>query len=217
MTPRFKDETGKWYGKLRVLRFDGIRNGQAYWICKCWCGREVSVRGANLRSGNTTTCGSCSRQKKRRGKMRVQTINHVWVMRKYDPRDRSKSALWLFFCSWCGRGGEASERQIRGGKALLCECLRPTYYSWRKMIERCTSKNHAQYKDYGGRGITVCQRWRDSFSDFVTDMKPRPNGKTLDRYPNADGNYEPGNCRWATPEEQAAHRRKRERNAEYPA
>jgi len=213
MTPRFKDETGKWYDKLRVLRFDKMRNGQPYWVCKCWCGKELSVRGANLRSGNTTSCG-CSRKKPRRGKMVLEVFGHVLVIGKADPKD--PKTKWMFFCRWCPKIGEATELKIRNAKAPLCECLRPAYYSWRKMIERCTNKNHAQYKDYGGRGIAVCQRWRHSFSDFVHDMKPRPNGKTLDRYPDPDGNYEPGNCRWATPEEQAAHRRGRECNAEYP-
>jgi hypothetical protein len=209
VTTRFKDETGKWHGKLRVLRFDQSRNGQAFWICKCWCGGEVSVRGANLRSGNTKSCGSCSRKKVRRGKMFLQTFGHVLVMGKSDRADpRTK---WFFFCNWCSRPGEATERKIRNANAPLCECLKPTYYSWRKMIERCTSKNLPQFSDYRGRGIRVCQRWRESFSDFVTDMKPRPEGMTLDRWPNPAGNYESGNCRWATKKQQAQNRRKPKR------
>lgn len=85
------------------------------------------------------------------------------------------------------------------------------------MIERCTSKNHPQASDYVGRGITVCQRWRNSFSDFVYDMGPCPKGMSIDRYPDQDGNYQPGNCRWATREQQAANRRKRTSIADYPA
>lgn len=83
---------------------------------------------------------------------------------------------------------------------------RPTYESWRNMWKRCTYKGHQNYKNYGGRGITVCDRWID-YALFLADMGERPEGKTLDRYPDVNGNYEPGNCRWATPKEQAANKR----------
>jgi len=76
------------------------------------------------------------------------------------------------------------------------------------MRQRCFDSARAGYRDYGGRGITVCQRW-NSFENFLADMGERPIGKTLDRFPNPDGNYEPGNCRWATPLEQARNRRPR--------
>ena len=69
------------------------------------------------------------------------------------------------------------------------------------MVQRCTNPNNHKWPRYGGRGITVCERWR-TYENFLADMGPRPAGMTLDRYPNNDGNYEPGNCRWATPTEQ---------------
>jgi hypothetical protein len=82
-----------------------------------------------------------------------------------------------------------------------------TYKSWQSMIARCTNPNHPAYKDYGGRGITICQAWIRSFEQFLADMGERPHGLTLDRWPNNNGNYEPGNCRWATRSEQSRNRR----------
>lgn len=82
----------------------------------------------------------------------------------------------------------------------------PTYSSWQSMKNRCLNPNEPSYARYGARGITVCDRWLE-FANFLADMGERPAGTSLDRWPNAAGNYEPGNCRWATPTEQALNRR----------
>jgi hypothetical protein len=89
----------------------------------------------------------------------------------------------------------------------------PTYFAWEGMIQRCTNPNWRQWHNYGGRGITVCERWR-TFVNFLADMGERPEGRhgkiaeySLDRIDN-NGNYEPGNCRWATVAEQHSNKRR---------
>jgi hypothetical protein len=127
----------------------------------------------------------------------------------------------------CGNIVTVMNKQLRTKKTKSCGCLRredvsrrftthghtlekrfsPTYHSWAGMITRCTNPKRKTWGKYGGRGITVCDRWKNSFEAFLEHMGERPLGKTLDRYPNNDGNYEPNNCRWATWSEQMKNRR----------
>jgi hypothetical protein len=125
----------------------------------------------------------------------------------------------------CGTQKEVRLSVLRTGASQSCGCLARelttsrqvkhgqsgertlTYRSWLAMRERCSRPSHPHFASYGGRGISVCPRW-DSFEVFLSDMGPRPSkDHSLDRYPNNDGNYEPGNVRWATPKQQGRNRR----------
>ncbi len=146
-------------------------------------------------------------------------------------RNSERKTLWLCRCS-CGKEKNVTGKQLRGGQVVSCGCYMrthaaktflkhgfgstkdrvPEYESWSGMIQRCTNPKNAKYPRYGGRGITVCDRWRGSFEFFLSDMgfKPTP-AHSIDRKDN-DGNYDPDNCRWAIPIEQA---RNTSRNRRY--
>lgn len=118
----------------------------------------------------------------------------------------------------CGNVIAARLNSLKNGHTKSCGCFRvtnatkhgmykkPEYESWIGMIQRCTNSNNQAYKDYGGRGIKVCESWLTSFENFYKDMGKRPDGKTLDRK-DVNGDYEPNNCHWATNLEQANNKR----------
>jgi hypothetical protein len=92
-------------------------------------------------------------------------------------------------------------RKIHGHSGDSGKIMSPTYISWTSMKQRCLNPKQPKYKNYGGKGATVCDRWKNSFMSFLEDMGERPEDKTLDRI-DGSGNYEPSNCRWATQKEQ---------------
>lgn len=146
----------------------------------------------------------------------------------------NREIYWLCQCD-CGSQVTVRGSSLRRGTTRSCGCLQRevssrvlvslheaglwtthghtrgrrksrTYRSWASMIARVTNPSNDRFQDYGGRGITVCNRWR-AFENFLDDMGERPDGMSLDRIDN-DGNYEPGNCRWATPRQQQRNSRR---------
>lgn len=129
---------------------------------------------------------------------------------------RCDCGVELIVGGWLLRGGKKKACCVAGHKWRsdyydrnpgLTRLHSKEYSVFRGMWDRCVNKKNDSYKDYGGRGIKVCERWRE-FKNFFEDMGKRPTDRhTLDRFPDNNGNYEPGNCRWATPDEQRRNMR----------
>lgn len=109
-------------------------------------------------------------------------------------------------CGCAGSRRTIGKRSLRHGHARRGGASRE-YRTWQGMIKRCTNPRSKDWENYGERGIKVCARWRFSFSDFLADMGPKPIGKSIERI-NNDGDYEPGNCKWATRSEQNSNQRR---------
>ena len=158
--------SGKTFGRLTVINYDGSIKGRTYWNCLCNCGGEITLSSNRLlhKTGPTRSCG-CIRVEKgiERG---IANLKH-------------------------GEGGKTVE-----------------YEAWAQMRSRCSNPKHASWRLYGGSGIKVCDRWLEAFDNFLADMGRKPSSQhSLDRYPDPYGNYEPSNCRWATPLQQRHNRR----------
>ena len=153
------------------------------------------------------------------------------VVKALTAKRRHGQPLWMCLCD-CGNQALVRAKHLSGGNVRSCGCIRreqqigkvrrrwelhpghgetkPTtleYRTWAWMIQRCTNPNNSHWSAYGGRGITVCDRWRD-YRNFLADMGRKPEGLTLERI-DVNGNYEPSNCKWATWSEQNKNKRKR--------
>lgn|SRR5215469_6671225 len=131
---------------------------------------------------------------------------------------KDRRLYWLCFCR-CGKTRIIAGSTLASGNTRSCGCLhretirthagshRPEYRIWEAIIQRCTNRKCKSWKNYGGRGITICEHWRD-FANFFHDVGPRPDPKlTIDRI-NNDGNYEPGNVRWTDRRTQSLNSRR---------
>jgi hypothetical protein len=153
-----------------------------------------------------------------------QTFGRLFVESRGPNTKHSATRYWVL-CT-CGSRKLVRAEKLTGGRTRSCGCLNreeasrrngthrqrntPEYTIWASMKQRCSNPKNKRFKHYGGRGITVCQQWQDSFEAFLADVGPRPGPEySLDRFPNPNGHYEPGNVRWATKSQQARNTRNR--------
>lgn len=211
-----KDYTGETYEKLTIVerldeRYCG-KNGatQVQWRAECECGNSVLVTSSQWSAKIKTSCGCWSKRVhmfengERLGKLTVI---------EYLGNTEEGRHMWRCICD-CGDERIADASTLRSREDIACKYCgyhnksdTTEYRSWINMISRCTNPNNSRYSDYGERGITVCERWLNSFENFLEDMGEKPDPKySLDRI-NTNGRYHPDNCRWTTDEEQARNRR----------
>jgi len=188
-----------------------------YFKCVCNCGKTYILKKYSLIHRIKNYCYNCTEVKC------GERFGRLVAIKKSE-----KCGYWICRCS-CGKETETYRSDLKRGRSLSCGCLRKensirsrakhghcinnhetkTFKCWSSMLYRCRNKNSESYKYYGGRGISVCNRW-NAFENFLSDVGEAPIGKSIDRI-NNNGNYEPNNVRWATTKEQNCNKRKRQK------
>lgn len=223
MPNKVKDLTGQRFGKLTVIERCGSTNSKhkvALWLCKCDCGNEVKRTGSHLKSNYINSCGSC---RDYRHDLTGKRFGRWTVLERAENKHNKIS--YVCICD-CGKTKTVNADTLLNGRSLSCGCLQKErvsemeikhgmantriYRIYYNMKSRCLNHKDDRYKDYGGRGISICKEWLD-FNGFENFCEWSMNNGYLDNLTidriNVNGNYEPSNCRWITNAEQSKNKR----------
>lgn len=195
--------------------------------CRCKCGKEAIKSISSLKRGREKKCRACSSRDKKRPEG-LKTLIDIsgkrfgyWkVIERVE--NRFGKSYWLCECK-CGKRKEISGSTVKNGYSIQCKSCSsrqnmikhgycsggkiPEYFIWRAIKDRCLNPNCKGYKNYGARGITICEEWKNSFECFINSVGYKPfKGATIDRIDNEKG-YFPDNVRWTTRLVQAANKR----------
>lgn len=222
---RFKAQvlSGQRFGRWLVRDYDGYRGGHHHFQCVCDCGTEKVVNRGSLLRGLSTSCGCLKNEalgKRRLKDLTGKRFDRLFVLSRGSD-DRNRLLKWICRCD-CGTEKEVYGCALTRGLTRSCGCLTKElpnsnlqhgrtgtaeHRAWVNMRRRCHDPKCPEFIYYGKRGITVCERWRDSFINFLEDMGPKPTpAHSIERLDN-DLGYFPSNCKWATKNEQALNRR----------
>lgn len=208
------DFTGTRLESALVLGLIRSEAGCRRWQCRCDCGVVFDVPTSSLSAGITKRCRGCANRSRVCAPRIDQIGRQIGDLTVIARAGNDKTGpTWVLRC----RCGVEKVRSTAVMAKLSGKCLcnrkprarHPLYAVWTGMRMRCLVKTSPKYADYGGRGIKICERWSargTGFLNFVSDMGERPPGMSLDRI-NVNGHYEPMNCRWATPQQQADNQR----------
>ena len=220
----FCDITGQRFGFLTALKRIENKGGRTTWLCHCHCGNEIAVISKNLKNGNTKSCG-CQRYKEPEN-LANKRFGRLVVLERGNIKTRN--IMWKCLCD-CGATKIVSSGNLKGGSVRSCGCLANEsttrfakvhgksqsrlFKVWSGIKTRCLCTTDKHYKDYGGRGITLCEEWAEDFMAFHDWAMANgydenaPKGEcTIDRIDNDKG-YSHDNCRFVNLKIQANNKR----------